>query len=489
MSTVHQKYAHYIDRSNTAFGNRLDYKHYQAEGISWCLQQENANINGAFIADEMGLGKTIIMIMNCLISYKNSTLIVVPSSLLQQWRDQIKNITGHDALIYHGYSKKNINFKQITSNPIVLTTYHSFAILKKNLDKPSNNILHSINWDRVVYDEAHYLRNRNSLWYGASELKAKFSWFISGTPIQNKTTDFRNLCRLINITPSQAKIMRRTKQQVGIDLSPPIMHNISVSYQNKQEFDLSRQVHYQLQLAHDMTSFIVGIQLCKQACIHPQLLLKNERHIGNHLIEAPHLDNKFIAFQQNSKLSSVANKLYERKDNGMGKIVFCQYKNEMTHLKTILQSSGMSVNLIDSTHTSKHKHVLLKGGSIPENHSIKELPIDISRYINSFLVTDVTILQIQSSCEGLNLQDTFSEVYFVAPSWNPSIEAQAIARCHRIGQKNQVHVFRFYMESFKQTDFPAFDDNIDTNIDNMDQYILQKQKFKNKLANNFYGAI
>ena len=109
MSSVYQRYAHYIERSNTAFGNHLTYKHYQAEGISWCVTQEKSNINAAFIADEMGLGKTIIMIMNCLISFKNSTLIVVPSSLLQQWRDQIKNITGHDVLIYHGYSKKNIN--------------------------------------------------------------------------------------------------------------------------------------------------------------------------------------------------------------------------------------------------------------------------------------------------------------------------------------------------------------------------------------------
>jgi len=61
---------------------------------------------------------------------------------------------------------------------------------------------------------------------------------------------------------------------------------------------------------------------------------------------------------------------------------------------------------------------------------------------------DVLILQIQTCCEGLNLQQ-FSEVYFVSPDWNPSVEDQAIARCHRFGQTEPVTVFRFVMAPFK----------------------------------------
>jgi hypothetical protein len=61
---------------------------------------------------------------------------------------------------------------------------------------------------------------------------------------------------------------------------------------------------------------------------------------------------------------------------------------------------------------------------------------------------DVLILQIQTCCEGLNLQQ-FSEVYFVSPDWNPSVEDQAVARCHRFGQTEPVVVFRFVMAPFK----------------------------------------
>ena len=57
----------------------------------------------------------------------------------------------------------------------------------------------------------------------------------------------------------------------------------------------------------------------------------------------------------------------------------------------------------------------------------------------------VLIIQIQTGCEGLNLQENYSEIYLVSPNWNPCIEDQAIGRCHRIGQKKEVSVYKFEM--------------------------------------------
>ncbi len=79
----------------------------------------------------------------------------------------------------------------------------------------------------------------------------------------------------------------------------------------------------------------------------------------------------------------------------------------------------------------------------------------------------VLIIQIQTGCEGLNLQE-YNEIYFVSPSWNPSVEDQAIARCHRYGQKKDVNVYRFYMENLK-------------NQTNMDNYINNTQTDKRKI--------
>jgi SNF2 family DNA or RNA helicase len=70
---------------------------------------------------------------------------------------------------------------------------------------------------------------------------------------------------------------------------------------------------------------------------------------------------------------------------------------------------------------------------------------------------DALVIQIQTGCEGLNLQHNFSEIYFVSPHWNPCVEDQAIARCHRIGQTKPVDVFKFEMRGFKKDDTSELD--------------------------------
>ena len=85
---------------------------------------------------------------------------------------------------------------------------------------------------------------------------------------------------------------------------------------------------------------------------------------------------------------------------------------------------------------------------------------------------DVLILQIKTGNEGLNLQD-YNEVYFITPQWNPKVEEQAIARCHRMGQTKDVHVFRFIMDNF--------DDDSHINTSNIEMYTENIQDEKNKL--------
>ncbi|NDA90082.1 MAG: DEAD/DEAH box helicase [Alphaproteobacteria bacterium] len=87
------------------------------------------------------------------------------------------------------------------------------------------------------------------------------------------------------------------------------------------------------------------------------------------------------------------------------------------------------------------------------------------------------VLQIQTGCEGLNLQRDFSEVYFVSPNWNPAIEEQAIARCHRIGQIKPVHVFRFQMTTYQKLE-PLVEEDVSPSLD---QYIQNVQSVKREI--------
>ena len=96
--------------------------------------------------------------------------------------------------------------------------------------------------------------------------------------------------------------------------------------------------------------------------------------------------------------------------------------------------------------------------------------------VDQFIAPTVLIIQIQSGCEGLNLQH-FNEVYFTSPHWNPAVEMQAIARVHRIGQTKPVRVYRFITQ---------LDDDDDTdNPISIDQYALKVQDVKRSVINEY----
>ena len=200
---------------------KFDFKQYQYDGVEWCIRNElrgqAISVSGGFIADEMGLGKTLTMIGTMFCNYLNKTLIVVPPALIKQWSSQLFHISGHRACIFHG-SKKPDNTLLVKA-PIVLTTY---GILLTD-----DCILKKIMWDRVIFDEAHHLRNNNTGRFRNCQLiNARIRWLVTGTPVQNKKKDFYNLCTVAAIPASIYKdtnaevrnkfILRRTKADVGI---------------------------------------------------------------------------------------------------------------------------------------------------------------------------------------------------------------------------------------------------------------------------------
>ena len=83
---------------------------------------------------------------------------------------------------------------------------------------------------------------------------------------------------------------------------------------------------------------------------------------------------------------------------------------------------------------------------------------------------DILIVQINAGGTGLNLQH-FDTIYFTSPQWNPSIEAQAIARVHRIGQTKPVKINKYIMGNFKKF--------------TIEKRILEIQKIKKKLINGY----
>lgn len=457
MLSINERYDWFLEKSG------IERKSYQYDGVQWCVHLETHRdpslpIHGGFIADEMGLGKTIMMITTFITNFVPRTLIVLPNILLEQWQSEIFRTTGHKALIYHGKNKKKITPEQLKSAFIVLTTYNTVSVTKKQPETP----LHEFRWDRIVFDEAHHLRNKNSRWTGCKMLKSKIRWLISGTPIQNKRRDFFNLCSSLKMPASYYAdadnlhhlvsnfVLKRSKKQVGISLPNLNLDNESVLWKNEIERKLSHDIHRALAMSPAKLKLFMH---ARQTCILPSLLKGNvETMVSNKVIPKEHSTSG--ALLCSSKMDAVVSTILGRKGNGNGKLVFCHFRGEIDTLISRLREGGIqNICTFDGRVTQAARFRLLRK---KEDY-------------------EVIVLQIQTGCEGLNLQKNFSEIYFVSPHWNPAIEDQAVARCHRIGQTKPVSVFRFHMESGD----PSFEDEFLT----LDQYITTVQDGKREISN------
>jgi SNF2 family DNA or RNA helicase len=453
---------------------KLDFKQYQYDGVQWIINNElrahpPCGVRGGFIADEMGLGKTIMMIGTMLCNYQPGTLIIVPPVLIDQWYIQIYKTTGHKSLIYHGENKKTITLDQLSKANIVITTYGAITLTRQQIEKKDRTPLHHIKWARTIFDEEHHLRNKKTTRYISAKLvKTSCCWLVSGTPVQNKKDDFYSLCSMIRLPAryytetdnlkelALSFILKRTKKQVGIQMTTVVANKNIVNWTNDKEMRLSEEIHSALafshvssekgkKIAHSLVGPLSALLCARQSCIYPKMMEKRLHTV---------LHGDYVgAFDSTSKLDSVVASILERKGNGCGKLIFCHFREEIDEIATRLIAGGMTTVAKFDGRTSYGKRTeILKGNS------------------------EALILQIQTGCEGLNLQENYSEIYFVSPHWNPAIEDQAIARCHRIGQTKTVLVKRFEMDKFA-------DDQQEVETLTIDNYVEFVQDRKRLIAN------
>jgi DNA repair protein RAD5 len=206
--------------------------------------QQEQNCLGGILADEMGLGKTIEMLslihthrialstddstttVNSLPRLpKNSasverapytTLVVAPMSLLAQWASEAEKASKNGTLkvmVYYG-PEKSANLQKlcceanganapnviITSYGVILSEFNQVAALDGN--RGSHGGLFSLDYFRIILDEAHFIKNRQSKTAKACyELTATHRWVLTGTPIVNRLEDLFSLVRFLKVEP------------------------------------------------------------------------------------------------------------------------------------------------------------------------------------------------------------------------------------------------------------------------------------------------
>ena len=459
-------------------------KEYQIDGLNWLIKLYKNGING-ILADEMGLGKTIqtISLLGYLKSkkgIKGPHLIIVPKSTITNWMIEInKWCPILNPIKLHGNKEERNEIKnniiKLGKFEICLTTYE-IAVIEKS-------ILKKINWNYIIIDEAHRIKNEVSV---LSQVVRQFNTLhrllITGTPLQN---DLKELWSLLNfLLPEifassqdfekwfdlsknqeedkqqeiieklhkvlQPFLLRRLKSEVEISLLPKKEIKIFVPLSKMQ------RLWYQKILIKDIdtiNSTILNNNKNKDTNNNNNENNNNKnnnnnnkggnkigllniamqlRKVCNHpyLFEGaeptPHTTDYHLIYNS-GKLLLLDKLLFKLKNNGSRVLLFSQ----MTRVLDILEDYAIFRNF---------EYCRIDGNTASD---IRQLNID--EFNNKNSTKFLFLLSTRAGGLGINLA-TADTVVIYDSDWNPQNDLQAISRAHRIGQTKSVVVYRLITE-------------------------------------------
>lgn len=189
---------------------------FQKEGLHWLIEQEKSRYKGGVLADEMGMGKTIQTIALFMSDKREErigpNLVIAPAVALMQWKNEIESHAGGSlsVLVYHGKTK-NVSKDELMDYDVVLTTYslvesvyrkQQSGFRRKDKYVKEQSTIHNTKFHRIVLDEAHNVKDRNSNTTRAvSCLETEKRLCLSGTPLQNRVGELYSLIRFLHVTP------------------------------------------------------------------------------------------------------------------------------------------------------------------------------------------------------------------------------------------------------------------------------------------------
>ena len=415
---------------------------YQIETVKKVLKHFHGRV---LLCDEVGLGKTIeagMLIKEYLMrGMIKNILILTPVTLVSQWKEEM-------------LSKFQIEFLTIDDIDSQANSdgfwKNRFIIASLNTAKNSRNMPLVIEqfYDLVVVDEAHHLRNRRTLsWKLVNQIKKKFIFLLSATPVQNNLIELFNLITLLK--PGQFKTEKLFKQEYvkrgnqrvpvnkeklrellrdvmirntrsAIDLKLPKRFATTIRVEpTAVESEIYNVISDYLR-RHDLKKPMINL-LLKEAGSSPFALKNSLLKIGKPFAkEGKGGFEGIIDALDDNKATSKGEALLEilMKNPHEKKIIFTQYIKTMDYITNLLRRE-------------KIPYVTFSG-----NMRVREKDLAIARFKDEIPV----LVSTESGGEGRNMQFCNTIINFDLP-WNPMKIEQRIGRLHRIGQTRDVFIF------------------------------------------------
>lgn len=515
--------------SKSLFGdNVVDFSVYphQADAIQWIRMIEynlgNPNImKGGILADDMGLGKTRVISAVCASHPVNTSLILCPPSTRFQWIVDLLKCMKPTVTIYTIEGDKFHKCKLVTNSDGIQEpetkaldtkrgeTFIEPAVLVCNYQLVSSGITNdkmvtSRTWDRIVVDEAHFLRNMNDTWRKINAIRQPMvttnginhrlgsRLALSGTPLQMGPQDLVNIFRFVD----DRFLRGKTERECEAELNSLIGTNLFRRNRNQLTPFMKKFMRYpesepkvfdiRITLEDDQKSrYFEGLTyetMVQQSATNPNIIeaiLTNERcFLIANVLEKRYFNKQtaFGAFLESEDFRSMISYPYDsipdfiRSMSSDRDYIYRGKMSKIEKLKEIIRARmGESFVVFHHFRNVAIKMEEIISQEFPQYTIFKingDVSSDKERYrilerANKLISENRPVILLSSTkatSEGLNYQK-FSRLVFVDSEYNHKTEQQAEGRCQRIGQMNSVERFDIAINDFRTIDGVVSIDN------------------------------
>lgn len=355
------------------------------------------------LGDEMGLGKTIqalAVLAHLAAQGRRHFLVVCPAGVLINWTREIEARSTLRAVALHGPGRHDAFADWRGGGGVAVTTFQALTGFPE---------LAADELGMLVVDEAHHVKNpqaQRSLAVAAWAARCAYVLFLTGTPMENRVSEFRSLVRILQ--PEAASGIGDVDTVAG---SRAFRKAVAPAYLRRNQRDVLAELP-ELQWTDEWEELSAADRDAYRAAVRAGNFMAMRR--------AAYAEPK-----RSAKLHRLCELVAEAAANGLKVVVFSAFREVLGVVGEALgpqQPGGRLFGPISGSVPPARRQRLIDGFGAAAGHA-------------------VLLAQIEAGGTGINLQAA-SVVILCEPQVKPTMEQQAVARAHRMGQVRAVRVHR-----------------------------------------------